>query len=121
MTHRDRQEPEMERQLLELFKEVRTAGQKNQQTVVSSSWQAYFMDFYISSSQQTPRKMAEYSGFKFSNGWFQSFRKRVGISARRKSGQSQIYVVHAKNVARSSLCSRDAPILLSVSVSFIEC
>lgn len=83
------QEPEMESRLLEQFKEARKAGLKiNKPWFLRHSKQIYG-SLYPYRVTKLPGKLTQYSGFKFSNGWFQNCKRRAGISARSVTKKSQ--------------------------------
>ena len=81
--------PELEARLVELFKMARDHGNS-----ISKRWfiQQAKEVFEALFSNQVRKKMGQltvYVGFEFSNGWFQAFRKRNGISLRRSIKRSQ--------------------------------
>lgn len=82
------QEPELETRLYELFKDARKSGQE-----VSKGWflrhgKQIYGSLYPDRIVKHPGKPTSYSGFKFSDGWFQNFRRRMGISTRNLTKKS---------------------------------
>ena len=83
------QEPEMESRLIELFVEARRIRRK-----ITNRWSRHAKNIYgqLHPSRVIKRsgKLTEYSGFKFSNGWFRGFRKRHGVCVRMPTKKSQM-------------------------------
>jgi hypothetical protein len=76
------QEPELEERLLQLFKESRLAGRKTNKPWFVREGKRLYGEMYPHRVTKVPGKMAEYSGFKFSDGWFEGFRRRAGVTSR---------------------------------------
>lgn len=79
-THADCQEPELKTCLLELFKEFRKKGRRiNKRWFVQQGKEIYGI-LHPDHVVKHPGKLTQYSGFKFSNGWFKGFQKRARIN-----------------------------------------
>ena len=77
------QESELERQLLELFKEFRSKGRKINKAWFIRHAKRIYEFIYPHRVIKTPGQLTQYSGFKFSIGWFLNFKKRSRITTRR--------------------------------------
>jgi hypothetical protein len=83
-------QPELEYKLHSLFKEARAAGR-----IIGSRW--FMKNGRKIYREMYPRRCAQdedtgrwsYAYFRFSNGWFQKFRKRYHIAIRSKTKQAQ--------------------------------
>lgn len=76
------QEPELEKRLLELFKEARLAGRKTNKPWFVREGKRLYGEMYPHRVIKVAGKMNEYRGFKFSDGWFEGFRRRAGVTSR---------------------------------------
>lgn len=76
------QEPVMEARLLELFKDARKSGEKVNKAWFLRHGKHIYGSLHPDRIVKHPGKPITYSGFKFSDGWFQNFRRRTGISTR---------------------------------------
>ena len=97
------QEPELERQLIELFKEKGEAGMKVDKRWIIRQVKHIYAVLYPHRIIRKAGKRDEYLGFKFSVGWFDNFRNRVGISPRAVTKKSQIVSENLRSTIESWL------------------
>lgn len=97
------QEPEMERQLIESFKERRSAGMKIDKRWFIRQAKHIYGELYSHRIIRSMGKRDEYLGFKFSNGWFRKFRIREGISPRAITKKAQIVSENLRGTIQSWL------------------
>lgn len=83
------QEPVLEERLVELFTEAGKAGRKITHRWFVCQGQQIYGHLYPGRVIKNVGKKTEYSGFRFSHGWFQRFRQRNRISVRSPTKISQ--------------------------------
>lgn len=83
------QEPILEERLVELFAEARKVGRKITRRWFVRQGQQIYGHLYPERVVKSVGKRTEYTGFKFSRGWFRGFRKRNQISVRSPTKISQ--------------------------------
>ena len=95
------QEPELEKSLLELFKEARLAGRKINKRWFIRQGRKLYGEMYPHRVIKVTDKMTEYSGFKFSDGWFDRFKRRTHVAVRTPTKKAQ-QVNHSLNDTKHS-------------------